>query len=496
MGLLLSRLTLVGGAGYIFLTMSNMAFGGEDPVGRSCHVSVSTLGFGDEYLCARDDDYRDMLLKARAARHLQSRLEDYQRDLRVIAPQDAGRDEYRRLTTISELPASEVHNEPANAKKNRTPQSHVFTVDGKVLSDGQLHKSVITGTIIYLPRYGTATYDDYDDELIEFEDDNHKNSLRLSGHALNDSQRAFLTDYCLYGDAALGICHGSIYLSVQRVPSLGPVWKAQPELDYLYEFQFDGAEFEPADRSVLENAIQAVRPPPTPKATVRTDTPTSRASPLASDGHLLLHLLFISLICIVVSLLLFRKKLTSRTHQDGQIKQPSQDDRSTQMIEPETTFATAKRMAVSNPYPVVIDQEKYARSNEAARIKLGKIGEEYVVSREMQLLKERGRTDLVHRVIWASRDLGDGYGYDVRSFLPDGRDKFIEVKATTVRWASEFVITANELTFLRRNPVSAFIYRVYFKDTKGEAEIEEIQGLHLDRDYSLEPSQFRIKIEF
>ena len=40
------------------------------------------------------------------------------------------------------------------------------------------------------------------------------------------------------------------------------------------------------------------------------------------------------------------------------------------------------------------------------------------------------RDDLARKVIWVSEEEGDGAGYDIESFEPDGRPRLIEVKTT------------------------------------------------------------------
>src|SRR6185295_7470645 len=53
---------------------------------------------------------------------------------------------------------------------------------------------------------------------------------------------------------------------------------------------------------------------------------------------------------------------------------------------------------------------------------LGRAGEERVLAHERATLLTAGRTDLAHRIRWVSDVDGDGAGYDIRSFEPDGRD--------------------------------------------------------------------------
>ncbi len=76
---------------------------------------------------------------------------------------------------------------------------------------------------------------------------------------------------------------------------------------------------------------------------------------------------------------------------------------------------------------------------------LGRAGEERVVANEILTLKTAGREDLAHRVRWVSEEDGDGAGYDISSFTPEGRDRLIEVKTTNGWDRTPFYISRNEL---------------------------------------------------
>jgi hypothetical protein len=49
---------------------------------------------------------------------------------------------------------------------------------------------------------------------------------------------------------------------------------------------------------------------------------------------------------------------------------------------------------------------------------------------EAASLRAAGRADLARRVRWISEEEGDGAGYDIASFRPDGQTRLIEVKTT------------------------------------------------------------------
>ena len=76
---------------------------------------------------------------------------------------------------------------------------------------------------------------------------------------------------------------------------------------------------------------------------------------------------------------------------------------------------------------------------------LGKAGEECVLHHERRHLSAAGRDDLADKVRWTSLQDGDGFGFDIRSFETDGREKLIEVKTTNGWERTPFHISRNEL---------------------------------------------------
>jgi Restriction endonuclease len=85
---------------------------------------------------------------------------------------------------------------------------------------------------------------------------------------------------------------------------------------------------------------------------------------------------------------------------------------------------------------------------------VGNKGEELVFNYEKRRLKDKGLHDLSEKVRWASKEDGDGLGYDILSFDEEGNEVQIEVKATTGH--------ANQLRFF----ISANEAEKYFKDRR------------------------------
>ncbi len=75
---------------------------------------------------------------------------------------------------------------------------------------------------------------------------------------------------------------------------------------------------------------------------------------------------------------------------------------------------------------------------------LGDAGEELVFHAERRRLIDEGREDLSRKVQWTSKEVGDGAGYDIKSFTQTGADRLIEVKTTVGAQRTPFFITRNE----------------------------------------------------
>lgn len=105
----------------------------------------------------------------------------------------------------------------------------------------------------------------------------------------------------------------------------------------------------------------------------------------------------------------------------------------------------------NHPLPAELEQmtaiaRKYDVAERDARNQaLGRAGEERVLAHEHANLRAVGRTDLANRIRWTSHVDGDGAGYDIESFEPDGNIRLIEVKTTNGWERTPFHITRNEL---------------------------------------------------
>lgn len=92
---------------------------------------------------------------------------------------------------------------------------------------------------------------------------------------------------------------------------------------------------------------------------------------------------------------------------------------------------------------------------------LGRAGEERVLAHERSVLGAAGRHDLARRVEWTSNERGDGAGYDIASFEPDGRERLIEVKTTNGWERTPFQITRNELAVAEERRDAWCLFRLW-----------------------------------
>ncbi len=93
--------------------------------------------------------------------------------------------------------------------------------------------------------------------------------------------------------------------------------------------------------------------------------------------------------------------------------------------------------------------------------RLGRAGEERVLAHERDMLDTAGRDDLARQVRWVSEEDGDGAGYDIASFEPDGRSRLIEVKTTNGWERTPFHISRNELAVSDERRTEWCLFRLW-----------------------------------
>lgn len=111
-------------------------------------------------------------------------------------------------------------------------------------------------------------------------------------------------------------------------------------------------------------------------------------------------------------------------------------------------------------------------AREAANKSLGDRGERAVVRRERSILEAAGRRDLAEQVRHVSLEDGDGWGYDVKSFEPNGEERHLEVKTTrqSINWP--MIVSRHEVRVSESKPEHYVLMRLYnFGDGTGYYEL-------------------------
>jgi len=99
---------------------------------------------------------------------------------------------------------------------------------------------------------------------------------------------------------------------------------------------------------------------------------------------------------------------------------------------------------------------------DATNRRLGQLGEEFVFNLEKYRLNLAGRDDLARKVLWASRDVGDGLGFDILSFdEASGSERLLEVKATGLGKFFPFYVTSKEVRCSEDVPQQYHLYRIF-----------------------------------
>lgn len=122
---------------------------------------------------------------------------------------------------------------------------------------------------------------------------------------------------------------------------------------------------------------------------------------------------------------------------------------------------------------------------------LGHKGELLVLDQEKKALTLAGRSDLAEKVRHVSVVEGDGAGYDILSFFPDGRPRYIEVKTTKGGASTPFYISPNEIAFSAAQAESACLIRVFEYNAESNIGKAFVVNGNLREQLDLTPTEFR-----
>lgn len=123
---------------------------------------------------------------------------------------------------------------------------------------------------------------------------------------------------------------------------------------------------------------------------------------------------------------------------------------------------------------------------------LGRLGEERALAHERATLRDAGRDDLARKVIWVSEDSGDGAGYDISSFAPNGAPRLLEVKTTNGWDRTPFHVSQNELRVAEANRDTWHLFRIY-NNARGPRAFELRPPL--DQHVTLTPTSFQARFD-
>ena len=177
----------------------------------------------------------------------------------------------------------------------------------------------------------------------------------------------------------------------------------------------------------------------------------------------------------------------------------STDARRSALAEDGALFIASPPTLSNRPPPIELEKalgvaQKFdvAERDELNR-RLGRDGESRVLRHEKAILRESGFEKLANDVRWVSEEDGDGAGYDIASFNPDGSPRLIEVKTTNGSWErTPFHISRNELDVAEARQDEWRLIRLWnFRRSPRAFELAP----PLERHLSLTPTSFRASFD-
>jgi hypothetical protein len=118
---------------------------------------------------------------------------------------------------------------------------------------------------------------------------------------------------------------------------------------------------------------------------------------------------------------------------------------------------------------------------------LGFAGEQFIAEFEARQLYAAGYKDLANKVEHVASTKGDGHGYDVLSFEPSGKERFVEVKTTAFGILTPFYVSRNELQFSNDHSSQYFLARVH--EFRSAPRFFELNGA-IEKNVELQPVSF------
>lgn len=180
-------------------------------------------------------------------------------------------------------------------------------------------------------------------------------------------------------------------------------------------------------------------------------------------------------------------------HSDGSLSK-AQDERQTDILRiVDKPRARNAREGISTQEFKSRKIPNYAERDQKNR-QLGLKGELLVLEQEKKVLIQTGRSDLAEKVRHVSVAEGDGAGYDIQSFFPDGRNRYIEVKTTKGGISTPFYISPNEIAFSEAQAPCFCLIRVFDYDAERNIGNAFVVDGNLSESLVLTPTEFRASI--
>lgn len=187
-------------------------------------------------------------------------------------------------------------------------------------------------------------------------------------------------------------------------------------------------------------------------------------------------------------------------HSESSDSDHEPEDRLTETIEPAESEVLTHSRSLPTGRSGGVSKEQFRgrkETNFALRDernkKLGLRGELLVLNYEADRLVAEGRPDLAEKIEHTSVVIGDGTGFDIKSYDSDGSPRFIEVKTTKGGINTDFFLSSNELHFANNNPKQYVLYRIFNFDGDQQPEFYTLTSQDLLSDFVLEPQSYRVR---
>jgi hypothetical protein len=129
-------------------------------------------------------------------------------------------------------------------------------------------------------------------------------------------------------------------------------------------------------------------------------------------------------------------------------------------VDPPTPAKRQDAVYENRQTPRVVARKNYLEQ-EARNQSLGRAGEELALEFEYQRLWRTGKKTLAERIEHVSKSQGDGLGFDILSFEPDGRERLVEVKTTRFGSLTPFFASTNEVKASDMRSAEYHVYRLF-----------------------------------